>query len=265
MELSVLRTYGRAPFRVAVIHGGPGARGEMASVATVLSRRGGVLEPLQTGTSVEDLVNELTMVLLRNGDVPVTLLGHSWGAWLSFIVAARSPELVKKVIMVGSAPFEEQYTSKLMEIRLGRLSERERNELGSLQSPLQGSSASDKSAAFARFGQLLSKADSFDPFEDGGAGIELQPETYESVWNEAKELRRSGELLRLGARVKCPIVAIHGDYDPHPADGVYAPLSRVLRNFRFELLQECGHAPWLERRAQTRFYEIVESELDPHA
>lgn len=43
-----LRIYGKSPFKVAVIHGGPGATGEMAPLAHQLSSKRGVLEPLQT-------------------------------------------------------------------------------------------------------------------------------------------------------------------------------------------------------------------------
>lgn len=40
-----LRKYGSEPFTVAVIHGGPGAAGEMAPVAKEISAYRGVLEP----------------------------------------------------------------------------------------------------------------------------------------------------------------------------------------------------------------------------
>ncbi len=43
-----LRKYGRAPYTVAIVHGGPGAPGDMAPVARELSTTYGVLEPLQT-------------------------------------------------------------------------------------------------------------------------------------------------------------------------------------------------------------------------
>jgi pimeloyl-ACP methyl ester carboxylesterase len=51
----------------------------------------------------------------------------------------------------------------------------------------------------------------------------------------------------MGKNIECPVVAIHGDYDPHPADGVRIPLSNVLKDFRFILLGKCGHVPWFER------------------
>ncbi|HLC23076.1 MAG TPA: hypothetical protein VJL08_01335 [Dehalococcoidia bacterium] len=48
-----LRKYGDKPYGVAIIHGGPGAPGEMAPVALELSAVTGILEPLQTATSLE--------------------------------------------------------------------------------------------------------------------------------------------------------------------------------------------------------------------
>ena len=63
----------------------------------------GVLEPLQTATSLEGQVEELRAVLEANADLPVTLVGHSWGAMLGFIFSARHPDFVNKLILVGSA------------------------------------------------------------------------------------------------------------------------------------------------------------------
>lgn len=56
-------------------------------------------------------------------------------------------------------------------------------------------------------------------------------------------------------------MAIHGDYDPHPAEGVRRPLSRVLDDFEFVLLESCGHRPWIERAARDWFYDILRQEL----
>ncbi len=101
-----LRTYGRSPYTVAVVHGGPGAPGEMAPVARALSTHAGILEPLQTAATLDGQVQELAGVLTGHADQPVTLIGHSWGAILGFIVAARYPGLVGKLILVGSAPLK---------------------------------------------------------------------------------------------------------------------------------------------------------------
>ena len=256
-----LRTYGKAPFNVAVIHGGPGVAGEMAPVARELASNWGVLELLQAAASLQGQIEELRTVLKENGNLPVFLIGFSWGAWLIFIFAAHHPSFVKKLILVGSGPFEEKYAARIQETRLSRLSREERTEVESLPEVLDNPEAEDKSTAFARFGTLFSKADAYDPIACESEAIDCRVDIFQNVWKDAAELRRSGKLLRLGKRIKCPVVAIHGDYDPHPAEGVQKPLSAILKSFRFVLLKSCGHMPWIERQARDKFYGILEEEL----
>ena len=52
----------------------------------------------------------------------VTLIGHSWGAWLVAIFAEKYPEVVKEIILVGSGPLEDKYVSEIDSRRVGNLS-----------------------------------------------------------------------------------------------------------------------------------------------
>jgi pimeloyl-ACP methyl ester carboxylesterase len=256
-----LRTYGKAPYNVVVIHGGPGAAGEMAGVARELKSGWGVLEPLQTAASLEGQIEELRTVLEKNGDLPVFLIGFSWGAWLSYIFTSRYPSFVKKLILIGSGPFEEKYAVRIEETRLNRLSEKERTEIESLYEVLDNPVGEDKNEAFVRLGVLFSKADAYDPIIYESEVIDCDVAIFQNVWKEAEELRRSGKLLQFGKHIRCPVVAIHGDYDPHPAEGVQKPLSVILKNFKLVLLENCGHKPWIERQARDEFYRILKQEL----
>jgi len=256
-----LRIYGNKPFSVAVIHGGPGAPGEMAPVAREISSITGVLEPLQTASSLEGQVQELHTVLKENGNLPVTLIGWSWGAMLGFIFTARYPAFVRKLILIGSAAYEEKYATDIMITRLNRMSDGQRAELLSLVEILNDPAVGDKNAAMARFGELMAGADSYDPLPYKNELLEYQYDINQDVWQQASELRSSGELLELGKEIRCPVVAIHGDYDPHLAEGVREPLSRVLKEFRFILLENCGHEPWIERAARDRFYGAIKREI----
>ena len=269
------RMYGSAPFRVAVIHGGPGATGEMAAVAKVLCSDRGVLEPLQTGRSLGAQVEELKSQLQENASQPLTLIGFSWGAWLSLILAAQYPDLVNRLILIGSGPIEQKYVHKIMETRLSRLSEAERDEAKCLIAALQDrndtlneAKKQEKNRAMVRMGELFRKTDAFDPIEIGNDSIlpesgcdnsivQLDLDIYQAVWQEASILRQKGELLDLCKKVPCPVIAIHGDYDPHPPESVREPLQAVLKNFRFILLNDCGHMPWIERMAKDKFYSIL--------
>jgi len=65
----------------------------------------------------------------------------------------------------------------------------------------------------------------------------------------------------MGRRIACPVVAIHGDHDPHPREGIEVPLAGVLDNFRLVTLERCGHKPWYERQSRESFFAILEGEL----
>lgn len=256
------RTYGRRPYSVVVIHGGPGAAGEMEPVARELSRRFGVVEPFQTAASLDGQIDELRAIVASRTSPPVTLVGYSWGAWLGYLVAARHRALIRKLVLVSSPPFAQEYVSRIEDTRLARLDEPERHEWHRALESISNPDGANRDAALEELGTLASKADTYDPVAyaprpvSTGAGDRFSP-----VWSAAEALRRGGELVRLGPAVRCPVVAIHGDYDPHPAEGVEEPLSAVLDDFQFILLSRCGHTPWLERQARDAFFQILAAEL----
>jgi pimeloyl-ACP methyl ester carboxylesterase len=257
-----LRKFGKKPFKAAVIHGGPGAAGEMAPVAHELSHVIGVLEPFQTEKSVEGQVMELKNILEKHADLPVTLIGFSWGAWLSIIFASKFPELVKKLILISSGPFEQKYAEKIQEVRLNRLNEKDRFQVTSICEALNKTDSVDKKVLFAELGKIISKADAYDPILFENEVIDYRYDIYQNIWTQAEQLRKSGQLLEHAKNIKCPVIAIHGDYDPHPAEGVQEPLQNCLKDFRFHLLQKCGHKPWIEKHAKEHFYKMLEKELE---
>lgn len=253
--------WGPEPYTVAVIHGGPGAPGEMAPVARELSTITGVLEPFQTEKTLEGQVQELRQVLSQNGRTPLVLIGFSWGAFLSWILAARYPELVKKLVLVSSGPFEDAYAQGIIPTRLERLSPQERAEAQGLLDRLGDPGAAGKDATLAQLGVVLARSDTYDAAMVCDEGFHCQYEVFRGVWDEAAELRRKRHLIMLARKITCPVLAIHGDYDPHPAEGVREPLSRELADFRFVLLEKCGHRPWVERHASELFYKTLVAEI----
>ncbi len=254
----LLRAYGDPPHTVAVVHGGPGAPGSLAPVARELAGAGwGVLEPLQTARTLDGQVEELHAVLAAHGQLPVALIGWSWGAMLSFITAARHPETVRTLILVSSGVFDARYAPAIMETRLSRLDAADRRALEDAFRHL------DDPAALAFVGSTLKhKTDSVDLLADPDQDVlEVQSDVYNAVWADACALRESGDLVALGRAIRCPVIAIHGDYDPHPLAGIRDPLTPVLDDFRVVTLARCGHYPWQERHARTAFFELLQREL----
>jgi pimeloyl-ACP methyl ester carboxylesterase len=261
MAMQNPRTHGAPPFSVAVLHGGPGAGGEAAPVARALAARRGVLEPIQTATTIEGQVAELRAQLEAHAALPATIVGYSWGAWLAVLAAAAHPRLARRLVLVASGPFEERYVARLREARLARLDAAGRAAFDAALAVLGDPAAPEKDAALARLGALCAAADAFDPlpWETRAADeVACDGRLFERVWGAAAELRRTGALLEAAARVRCPVVAIHGAADAHPAEGVAAPLAAAIADFRLVLLERCGHTPWLERQARGAFFEALE-------
>jgi pimeloyl-ACP methyl ester carboxylesterase len=261
MQANSLRKYGHPPFSVLVVHGGPGAPGSIAPVARELADELGVLEPLMTTPSLEGQVEDLRTIIERDGDPPVAIVGASWGAMLGLIFAARYPELVRKLVMVGSGVYEARYAVEIDRTRLERLSDEERRHLATLETALDDADVADKDALVAQIGLIMNRADTYDPLSPEPEEMQVSYECFQRVWQEASDLRARGGFLELGRRIQCPVVAIHGDYDPHPAEGIREPLTPILRDFRFILLEHCGHEPWRERAARDPFFALLRAEL----
>jgi pimeloyl-ACP methyl ester carboxylesterase len=233
----------------------------MAPVARELSRQYGILEPFLAELTIGDQLRELEDILNGHATLPVTIIGYSWGAVLGFLFTGKNPGMVKKLIMVSSAPFEAGYAVDILETRIGRLSHEDATTLKSLVKEFTRPGITDMDELFGSFGEMMLKADSYDPVPRESERTGFRYEVFTHISDEFEELRKTGALAGSGRDIMCPVIAVHGDYDPHPADGVRIPLSCTIRDFKFILLESCGHTPWIERRAAHRFFEVLRSEL----
>jgi pimeloyl-ACP methyl ester carboxylesterase len=233
----------------------------MKPVAEYMFCRQGVIEALQTRHSIDNLLDELHGIIREHGHSPVALIGHSWGAWLSLLFASRYPQQTRKIILVGTAPLMEKHVTKIMETRYQRLEEKEAAALSRLMSLINTAPREDRDPIFLDIAELIRKADAFHPETISYKRKKFDYKSFEAVWPQAEKMRSSGALLKHAGRISCPVLAIHGDYDPHPYAGVKFPLEKVVKNFRFLLLEKCGHEPWNEIHAKQAFYDILEREI----
>ncbi|TVM32309.1 alpha/beta fold hydrolase [Oceanidesulfovibrio marinus] len=263
------RLHGKPPYTVAVIHGGPGAPGSAYLLARELSATYGVAEPMQSKSSLlgpDGQVEELRGILEQHATLPAVLVGHSWGAMLAWCLAALHPAHVKKLILVGSGLFDDALAGTIMETRMQRLTPEQRAELDTIFHAMDAAgTASERDNLMARAAPYCIETDTFesnilDSQREGT--LACQYDLHTTVWAEMRGLRRSGKLLDMGRAIRCPVIAIHGEYDPHPIAGIEEPLARILPDFRFHLLPRCGHYPWLETHARDEFFGLLRSEID---
>ena len=220
-----------------------------------------LIEPFFTQSSLEAQLSHLKQTLDHYVDEPIILVGHSWGAWLAFLFAARFQQWVKKLILIGAGPFEASYATQILPARLASLPERAQQTVFRLSTIASQPGRSLTPAQFKILGELLSQADCYDCMEFDQSELEYLPEVHAAVWPVADTMRASGQLIAAGESITCPVIAIHGDHDPHPAEGVEIPLSRVLNDFQFYLIPACGHYPWYERQAREVFFKVLKEAL----
>lgn len=256
-----VRKYGRKPYRVILLHGGPGVPGSLRLVAQRLGKKFGVLEHLQTARTILGQLREIKEIIDKYAAGPMIIVGHSWGAMLGYIFAAKYPKSVKKLILVGSGVYEKKYAGKIMSTRLSRMTKVEKKSFNSLMKRLEKVEGKEQDELFNKIGKILGKVDAFERLPGPNNKIKPSYQTYQKIWSELEEIRLAGRLLQMGTNISCPVVAIHGDFDPHPIDGIKKPLAKVLSDFSMIVLKNCGHEPWLEKRAEKKFYEILEQEI----
>lgn len=262
------RLHGTPPYSVAVVHGGPGAPGSAFLLARELSATYGVAEPMQSRPELlgpNGQVEELRAILEQHAALPAVLVGHSWGAMLAWCLAALHPAHVKKLILVASGLFEDALAGTIMETRLSRLAPEQRTGLDDIFRAMDAvESSPERDNLLARAAPYFIETDTFESNildSQRKSTLAYQYDLHTAVWAEMRELRASGTLLDMGRAIRCPVVAIHGEYDPHPAAGIAEPLARTLPDFRFHLLPRCGHYPWLETHARDDFFRLLRSEI----
>ena len=242
------REYGKLPYKVIVVHGGPGAPGCCAGICRGLADEFGVLEYLQCKNSIQELIEELHSIVIQYNLSKIVLVGHSWGAWLSFIFAAKHPQYVSKLILIDSGPFEIKYLPLLHKSR-------NRQNI-----PLEQLKDIKKANLYSK--DFEYNPDNYCLLPDIESDmINFNKSQYELLMNEIRPMRANGELLNFSNLIECPVVAIHGKKDPHPWEGVKIPLESRLTNFKMFTIDKCGHDPWEEYYARDEFFSILKREI----
>ena len=222
-----------------VLHGGPGLSDYTEPLAAELSERFAPVRYQQRGvapstmrgpftveTHVADAVAVLDALEIESGWV----VGHSWGGYLAMHVAVAHPERVRGLICIdglgavgdgGMAAFGDE---------LSRRYERLRGE------PLpEDASLADYWPCY------FPSPEQAPPTPPMTASHDVFTATFASITEHVER----GTLERALPSVRRPAVFVHGDGDPLPPQASAAS-AELLEGARLEILEGCGHFPWLD-------------------
>lgn len=269
--------YGKAPYQVALLHGGPGAWGEMAPVANFLAGEFACIECFQTKSTLDGQIEEIAGVISKVGHPPVILVGFSWGAWLAYICAAdpKIQKLINCIVLIGCGPLTPEYFSQLQQTRNDRLLEkfREKEQIfyQNFEKQIQSAeSIEEREKIISKLGKITERTDQWDILSETekntADSTSYSPEFdidrsqfFEQALVEVQSMRKSGRLVELAQFIHCPVYILHGSYDPHPAAGVINPLKSVLSDMHVTIFESCGHKPWIEKSARSDFLKRLKA------
>jgi proline iminopeptidase len=257
---------------IIAINGGPGFSHtylHLSGVWEELAHRGPVVFYDQRGTgrsqelsqgrtsTLQDNIDDLEALRRHLNYEKVTLLGHSWGGYLSMAYAAQHPDRLDSLVLVGTAgpkwyeiP-DSGEPSDLFEYIFPDVSER-RSRLGVTLGDARAA-ADDLSAYLS---MLFLSEDKRDEFISGCRDCKLDREVNRLV---NQDLRRFDLTPQL-ARFEFPVLIITGRYDINVAPLVAYRIHQKIPGSELVFFEKSGHMPFYEEPA--KFVEVVAAFLD---
>lgn len=181
----------------------------------------------------DDLLDDLLAVMNAAGFQGAHLIGHSLGATVALMAAARHPTRVERVVAVGPATHVDSYIAAVLDhwqavVRTGM--DRHAVHLG-LVLPAFGRQA------FERL--VPAVVDDMD-------GSPLDCETILRY----VECDRAQDLRPFVRRIDAPVLIVAGRDDQLTGPVHARALAASMPDARVELIEDCGHTPQVERPAE---------------
>jgi pimeloyl-ACP methyl ester carboxylesterase len=263
-QLVPVKRYGPNGRPVVVVHGGPGAPGGASLLAEALADPLHVLEPWQRTSSeipltvaqhIEDLANVISHEI--PGEKPA-LVGESWGAMLALAFASAHPVQVSALALVGCGTFDSRARACLKATLEERTTEELQEQLAQLATRVPDEN--ERAAkAHALFDHLYTYSRAVgQPI----ARIDLKGHT--ETWSDMVRLQEAGVYPAAFTTIACPVLMLHGSYDPHPGKLIRDGLQKFISDLEYTEFDRCGHSPWIEEHARDRFLSILRSWLQRH-
>jgi pimeloyl-ACP methyl ester carboxylesterase len=236
-----------------LLHGGPGTSDYTDGCAAELHGLLHVARYTQRGVppstagppyTIESHVADAVAVLDALGFEKAWVLGHSWGAHLALHLLVTHPDRVAGAVCVSGlcaldvfAEFEANLRARLPCEAAARA-----DAIDALEKRGEATEADLLESFSLVWPAYFARPDAAPPFPIERMGVRCSAETNESIAHHLHE----GTLGALLPQVVVPVLFVHGVEDPLPARGS-TETAALIPGARVELVERCGHFPWLER------------------
>lgn len=242
---------------VIIVHGAPALnQNYLRPVFELLADRNKVVFYDQRGCgkstglnniNIPTFLNDIEAIRKDLGVEKVTLIGHSWGAFLAMNYAIQYPDSVNKLVLLSSMPASKEEFDQFITVIMGRLApiHKELEEIESTESYKAGDPDTVEKQMKTVFTPYF-----FNPNDVKYVNFRLTREAFLNGSQVFKLLCeevffKPYDLYPQLANVKAPTLVLHGDYDPIPAEFA-EHVAKTIPNARFVKFVNCGHFPYAE-------------------
>lgn len=179
--------------------------------------------------------NALADALAASISAPINLIGWSMGGMVALALAARHPDTVARLVLVGTSP------------AFAARADWPRGMAPEVLAEFARSLVADYRATLSRFLSLQARGGDAAREVIGllRARMRAQAEPNPAVLAAGLELLRTVDLRDQVGQVRCPTLVVHGAYDTLCAPEAGAWLAEHLPDGRLALHERASHAPFL--------------------
>ncbi|MCA0397520.1 MAG: alpha/beta hydrolase [Bacteroidetes bacterium] len=197
----------------------------------------GDLEALRTSLNLERL----------------TIIGHSWGGMLSMEYAARFPQRVEKLILLGSGGPTSSFFAYFGDNIEMRLTAEDKREVALLDSLKRHNLIGVWPGYFYDRERAMATKPTNDSLLFGQPGV--------SDYAIKDYVATQKDRVRLLEKFRGDVDLIQGRQDPIGASTV-CEIRDLIPQTRIHFIEKCGHLPWLEKDAQVKqFFDLLHKSL----
>ncbi len=244
---------------VVLCHGGPGGYDDLGPVAEMIDDIADVTRYDQRGSGRSDrrppydvatFVYDLEALRARWRIRKWVVGGHSWGASLALIYAARYPSRTRALLYISGTGLDPRWRTEYRRSRLARLSPEERTRYEQLSRMAAGATVRERGDIARERRQILEPTNYHDPLampdrrEDHDQLI--NPDVNALVGEDHDRIALHPRFVTRVAQLPMPALVVHGASDPRPGWSAET-VARTMADGAFVSLPEVGHYPWVER------------------
>lgn len=247
---------------IIVIHGGPGLdQGYLLPNMALLAKKHQVVFYDQRGSgcsifthldphsiTTEQFVEDIETLRKELGFQKITLVGHSWGAFLAMHYALKYAPNLNKIVLMNSAPM----TSSGIQDFVEKVEERIKPSAAEMEEILRSPEfeAGDPQTV-SKYYSLYFKHYLYNPGDLSKINVQLEPQGVSSGIKVSKILEEEilskyVDLTDGLKKLKVPTLIIHGDHDVVPLHTAQA-IAKSIKGAKLVVLKQCGHFPYIEK------------------